>query len=147
LITNERQYKATKAAARRLQQGLDAAGEREPGAEVRPRIHAAMQAGIRSQVEELEEQISEYERLRRGEVRARVFRTLSDLALALIEARIAARLSQKDLAKRLDIPEQQVQRYESTSYSGVSLARLQEVADALEIDIEEHVTYSVPWQG
>src|SRR6266542_3984549 len=41
-------------------------------------------------------------------------------------------------------PEQQIQRYEATMYSGVSLVRLQEVADALELEIEERVTYSVP---
>jgi DNA-binding Xre family transcriptional regulator len=144
MITNERQYKMTKTAAKRLQEGLEAAKNRDPSATVDPRIHAATQEGIRSQLEELDDQITEYERLRGGEIRARVFTTLAGVALALIEARIAARLSQKELASRLNIPEQQVQRYESTNYAGVSLDRLQQVADALEVEIEQQVTYSVP---
>ncbi len=144
MITNERQYKMTKTAAKRLQEGFEAAKNRDPSATVDPRIHAAMQEGIRSQLEELHDQIAEYERLRRGEIRARVFTTLAGVALALIEARIAAHLSQKELASRLNIPEQQVQRYESTNYAGVSLDRLQQVADALEVEIEQQVTYSVP---
>jgi HTH-type transcriptional regulator/antitoxin HigA len=143
VITNERQYKMTKAAARRLQEGLDAA-DREPTAGVAPQIHEAMQEGIRSQLEELDEQIAEYDSLRRGEVRTRAIQTLSDLAIALIEARIAAHLSQKDLAGRLNIAEQQVQRYEATQYAGVSLDRIQQVAEALDIGIEQQVTYSVP---
>ncbi|MGA2211473.1 MAG: helix-turn-helix transcriptional regulator [Acidimicrobiales bacterium] len=144
MITNERQYKITKAASRRLQEGLDAAKNREPSAGVHPRIHSAMQEGIRSQLDELDEQIAQYEKLRRGEVRVRVFTSLAGIALALIEARIAARLSQKELAKLLQVPEQQVQRYESTNYSGVSLERLQEIADVLQVGVEERVTYSVP---
>jgi len=144
MITNERQYKITKAAARRLQEGLDAAGNREPTKTVDPRIHSAMQEGIGSQLEELNDQIEEYDRLRRGEVRARVFKTLTGLAFALIEARIAAHLSQKELASRLNIPEQQVQRYESTEYAGVSLDRMQQVAETLDIGIEQQVTYSLP---
>ena len=98
----------------------------------------------RKAIDELDEQIAQYEKLRRGEVRVRVFTSLAGIALALIEARIAARLSQKELAKLLQVPEQQVQRYESTNYSGVSLERLQEIADVLQVGVEERVTYSVP---
>ncbi len=143
MITNERQYRVTKAAAQRLQKGLDAAVSRKPSPGVHPRIHKAMQEGIRSQVRELQEQLAQYEKLRRGEITRRVFTSLSAIALALIEARIAARLSQKELAKRLKIPEQEVQRYEASQYAGASLERLQEVADALNIQIKESVTYQV----
>jgi ribosome-binding protein aMBF1 (putative translation factor) len=143
MITNERQYRVTKTAVQRLQKGLDAGASRKPRPKVHPRVHEAMQEGIRSQIGELQEQIAQYERLRRGEIKRRVFTSISAIALALIEARIAARLSQKELAKRLKIPEQEVQRYEANQYAGASLERLQEVADALNIHIEERVTYEV----
>jgi hypothetical protein len=42
--------------------------------------------------------------------------------------------------ERLGLPEQQIQKYEPTMYSGVSLDRLQDIADALEFEIEERVT-------
>jgi transcriptional regulator with XRE-family HTH domain len=77
-------------------------------------------------------------------VKSREVRSLRDLPIVLIEGRIAARLTQRDLAKRLGLPEQQIQRYEATLYAGVSLERLQQVADTLGLEIEERVTYAVP---
>jgi hypothetical protein len=56
-----------------------------------------------------------------------------------LSARIATGLTQKALAKRLGRREQQVQPYEATRYAGVSLARLQVVADALGVRIHERV--------
>jgi HTH-type transcriptional regulator/antitoxin HipB len=50
----------------------------------------------------------------------------------LIRARIASGLSQKELAKRLGMPEQQIQRYEAKEYESVSLARIAEIAKALQ---------------
>ena len=66
------------------------------------------------------------------------------MPIALIEARIAARLTQRELAERLGVPEQQVQRWEANSYSGVAIERLQEIADALQLQMLETVTYAVP---
>ncbi len=62
----------------------------------------------------------------------------------MIEARIAARLTQRELAERLGVPEQQVQRWEANSYVGVAIERLQEIADALQLQVHETVTYAVP---
>ena len=146
MITNDRQYRITKAQMQRLQIGLDAAVKRKPSANVHPKIHVAMGKGIASQIEELQSQIDEYEALQRGEVTDQVITGLGNLSLALIRARIAARFTQKELAERLDIPEQQVQRYEATLYAGASLSRLAEVADVLALTIEEHVTYAIPSQ-
>ena len=48
------------------------------------------------------------------------------------------------LAEKLGLKEQQIQRYEATLYAGLSLERLQEVADTLGLEIEERVKYTVP---
>jgi len=64
---------------------------------------------------------------------------LADLPEALIRARIAAGLTQKELAARLGLKEQQIQRYEATRYAGVSLDRVQAVAEALGVKIRERV--------
>ena len=69
---------------------------------------------------------------------------MGELPIALIEARIAARLTQRELAERLGVPEQQVQRWEANSYSGVAIERLQEIADALQLQVLETVTYAIP---
>jgi transcriptional regulator with XRE-family HTH domain len=49
-------------------------------------------------------------------------------------------LTQKELAERLSLAEQQVQRYEATKYRGVAAERLQEVADALKLKVREVFT-------
>ena len=48
-------------------------------------------------------------------------------------------MTQKGLAKRLGVREQQVQRYEATGYAGASLARLQAVADGLGVQIQGRI--------
>jgi hypothetical protein len=68
--------------------------------------------------------------LREGKVKSRVLTSLLDLPNVLIEGRVVSRLTQKELARRLGVSEQQVQRYEKTRYAGVGIERLQEVADA-----------------
>lgn len=49
----------------------------------------------------------------------------------LIRARIASGLTQRELAARLGVKEQQIQRYEATNYASASLARVLEVARIL----------------
>lgn len=60
--------------------------------------------------------------------------------MALIKARIARQLTHKALAERMDLAEQQIQRYEATQYAGASIERLQQVADALRLRVNEVVT-------
>ncbi len=99
---------------------------------------------LESELEILRDDLDRYEALKTGKVKKRSVRSLRELPVLLIEGRIAAGLTQRQLAERLALPEQQIQRYESTMYSGVSLDRLQDVADALGLEIEERVTYAAP---
>ena len=48
-------------------------------------------------------------------------------------------MSQEDLAQRLGLKEQQIQRYEATDYAAASLARVSEIAKALGIQVKEDV--------
>ena len=56
--------------------------------------------------------------------------------LTLIQGRTAAGLSQKELAKRLGLKEQQLQRYEATDYASSSLTRVCEVARSLGLKVK-----------
>jgi transcriptional regulator with XRE-family HTH domain len=143
MITNERQHRITKAQIRRFEVALAHAVEEQPVAGLHPRLHQAMIDGLRSQRDDLREEVGEYEALREGKIKRRVLRSLLDLPNVLIEARIVCRLTQKELGKRLGVAEQQVQRYEKTRYAGVSIERLQEVADALGINLKKTVEYGV----
>ena len=98
---------------------------------------------MRSQLDELREEIAKYEDLREGKIRKRVSTSLLDLPEALIEGRIVRGLTQKELGKKLGLAEQQVQRYEATRYAGVSLERLQEVADAVGVKLTKTIEYDV----
>jgi DNA-binding Xre family transcriptional regulator len=144
MIANERQYRITNAALKRFEEGLAALHATGPGANVHPRIHQAMIESTEAQRDELREDLQRYEDLRSGRVAQRTLTSLRELPIALIEARIAARLTQRQLAERLGLPEQQVQRWEANEYSGVGLDRLQSIADALGVQVHETVTYAVP---
>ena len=138
MITNERQYAITKAQAVRFKESLAKADA--PDNKLHPKVRKAMQEGLRSQLQDLENEIAEFEKLRDGKITTIVVNSIVDIAVALIQARIARNWTQKQLAEKLDLPEQQIQRYESTRYKGVAVERLQEVADALGVRVQEIVT-------
>jgi ribosome-binding protein aMBF1 (putative translation factor) len=141
VITNERQYAITQAELRRFEQAAEE--QRQTSTEgVDPLIGKAMVDALEGQAETLREEIRRYEDLRGGRVDRREFSGLRELPVALIEARIAAGLTQKTLGERLEVKEQQVQRWEANRYSGVGVERLAEVADALGMEVTETVRYA-----
>ena len=141
MICNEREYRITKSELRKFE---DATAQYTPSKGVDPRMKKVMTDSLESMAETLRGEIRRYEELRDGRVRQRAFDSLNDLPTALIEARIVAGLTQKDLAERLGLKQQQIQRWESDRYSGVGLSRLQEVVDALGMGVRETVSYAVP---
>jgi ribosome-binding protein aMBF1 (putative translation factor) len=137
MITNERQYRITRSWLDRFEQAH--AHVAAQGTTLPPRAQQAFRDQYGSQIEELRAQLAEYEALRRGEVELLELSSLNELPEALIRARTAAKLSQVALAERLGVKKQQIQRWETTRYAGVDLARLQAVADALGVRIREQV--------
>jgi ribosome-binding protein aMBF1 (putative translation factor) len=141
MITNERQYRITKGWLKKFEASAALNEKTEPPPDVHPRIHQAATDALRSEAQVLRDQLREYERLRAGRVKQRTLRSLNELPKAIIEARIAAHVTQKGLADRLGVAEQQVQRWEANDYAGVSIQRLQQVADALGAKISEKVQF------
>ncbi len=144
MIANEHQYNITRTELKRFEQAVKEQQQHGPPEGVDPRIGKAMVDGLLSQAETLRDDLRRYEDLREGRVSQREIDGLRELPTALIEARIAARLTQKALAERLGLQEQQVQRWEATLYSGVGVERLQEIADALGMGVRETISYAVP---
>lgn len=142
MIANERQYRITKAWVAQFSDSARQIAETSDTPD--PLIRAAMAAQYESQVEELQHEIDEYEALRSGRVTTLDVDSLTALPDALIQARIAAGFTQKELAARLGLKEQQIQRYEATHYSGASLDRVQAVVDALGVRIREHLILPPP---
>lgn len=81
------------------------------------------------------EDIALYEQLRDGACPT-ITGTLSTLGIVLTQARIARKLTQAQLAEKLGLHEQMIQRYEQSQYAHASLTRLIEIAQALNVTIE-----------
>jgi DNA-binding XRE family transcriptional regulator len=142
VITNQREYRITKVWLARFEESQTAYAAHELTPNVDPGMHQLMDDAIVSEIETLRAQIDHYEQLRDGRITGREITSLRDLPTALIEARIAARLTQRRLAERVGVAEQQIQRWEASGYTGVNLDRLQSIADALGVTIRETITYS-----
>jgi ribosome-binding protein aMBF1 (putative translation factor) len=86
---------------------------------------------------QLKEEVESYERLKRGEFdELENFRGFGTL---LISLRIAKGISQRDLAKRLNVHESQVSRDERNEYFGITLERAIKVLDALDVRLHTKV--------
>ena len=110
--------------------------ERPEGVDgVHPMIAQAQADAVSSQLADLEAELREYESVRAGEFRMDRLRVVADLPALLIKARISQGLSQKELADRLGLKEQQIQRYEATDYATAKWSRIREVASAFGIDL------------
>jgi HTH-type transcriptional regulator / antitoxin HipB len=90
-------------------------------------------------IRQLKQELAEYEQLKSGNILTFVLGSLNDLPTTLIKARIAAGMTQKDLANKIGVQEQQIQRYEASQYSSASFDRLRSIASALNIDITQAV--------
>jgi ribosome-binding protein aMBF1 (putative translation factor) len=139
MIKNERQYKITKAQIAKFGSALEELNARS-GA--KSRLRKLEEDALRSQLGELRDEVRQYEKLRSGGPKPIHIDSFDELPRALVEARIVAGLSQKDLAERLHLKEQQIQRYEATDYGSASLTRLKEIAQALGVDLTGEMTYS-----
>jgi transcriptional regulator with XRE-family HTH domain len=140
MIKNERQYRITKAQADKFENALaELATARQSNGTAHPLLDKAQKEALKSQLDDLNAQISAYDALRSGEQFVLARESFEDLPSALIQARIAAGLSQKELAERLKLKEQQIQRYEATEYASASLERLGDVVKALGLSIRGDV--------
>ena len=86
---------------------------------------------LQSQLSDLEAEIQEYEALKAGDFAFGQLKEVAKLPRQLIRARIARGLSQRELADRLGLKEQQVQRYEASDYASASFGRIRDVVSAL----------------
>lgn len=133
MIKNERQYRIATAQVARFEEALRAfLTESHSDRKTHPRLIKAQRDALQSQLESLRLELIEYEELESGNLPPPDLEYISVIPRDLIRARIAAGLSQRELAERLGMPEQQIQRYEAKEYESVSLARISEIAKVLQ---------------
>ena len=91
---------------------------------------------IKSQISEIQGELSHYESLKAGKVPQAGTLSLESLPSLLVETRIASGMSQADLANALGIDLQQVQQREDSDYLGVNLGELLDAAKALSVIVD-----------
>ncbi len=84
---------------------------------------------------ELLTRLEAYRRAQNGDVELMKQQAGDDLGDLLIIARLAQNWKQKDLARKLGLQEQAIQRWESERYRNINLANYMKVARALSLDI------------
>ena len=139
MIKNERQYRITKAQAKRFEQTLtELVRKNQQDKSIHPLIAQAREDAIHSQLLDLRAEIQEYEALKAGKFDLDTLNVVSGLPTMLVKARIAQGMSQRELAERVGLKEQQIQRYEATDYASASLSRIREVVSGLSANNAYH---------
>jgi HTH-type transcriptional regulator/antitoxin HigA len=130
MITTERSYAITRAAAAKFRAAIVKAENTARPPNVHPKAHQASLEALRAQLADLERDLKAYERMKRGDATFEPA-PLESIGQLLIQARITRGWKQRELADRVGVAEQQIQMYEQTGYVRASLTRLREVAQAL----------------
>ncbi|MCC5615782.1 DNA-binding protein [Nostoc sp. CHAB 5836] len=138
MIKNEQQYQNSLDWLQRFEQSIASLDSNEQ-LKAEPERWKLHRDSYQSQVDELKSEITEYERLINCDTSKPLkikIDSLNKLPNALIKARIAAKVSQQQLADILEIDEQRVKEYEDTDYQCASFVEILEVSTALGVEFE-----------
>lgn len=129
MIRSDQEYKSAVERIRTEQQAITAQREQLRGQGLTvDEIKRALDPFL-SFHQQLVEEVEHYEQLRRGQIPP--IADLRSLGQMLISLRIAAGVSQRELAERLSVHESQVSRDERNEYSGVTVDRAAKIVEAL----------------
>ena len=110
IIRNERECAVTRSWAKKFEAAAaKIGGEMAGGAD---KILEAERTGLQSQADEMKSDIAEYEALKSGTAPPADVGNIEELPDALIKARIALGMTQRELAEKMGMRERQIQRYE-----------------------------------
>jgi HTH-type transcriptional regulator/antitoxin HipB len=136
MIKNEKQYKITKSKLALLQEGIAGIKSENPiGVKSRLVLNSMLDMST-----SMEAQISAYDALKENKTISLKSRSLQDLPAMIIEYRIASGLTQKEMAKKIGMKEQQLQRYENRDFESVSFQNMLEILRAIGLKLVISVT-------
>jgi transcriptional regulator with XRE-family HTH domain len=142
MIKDELQYEVSKEWVEKFNKTL-AAMERDEEAKRKDFLKwDAGRGAIQCHLDQLHEEIAEYERLincDKSEPIEIVVENLNKLPDALIKARIAAKMSEKELAEMLEIDEQRIKEHEAKNYRYASFVELLDISFALGVEFKTAV--------
>ncbi|OBQ41652.1 MAG: XRE family transcriptional regulator [Aphanizomenon flos-aquae WA102] len=136
MILNERQYMITKSQIKKFQSATENLEKDPPQDNENEKLrHQSYLASLNGEIEELLEQVEEYENLKSRKIDRLECKSLEELPEALIKARIFRGLTQGQLAELLNVKEQQVQRDEANGYANSSFTKILKVKSVLGIEV------------
>ncbi|MFE1747774.1 DNA-binding protein [Coleofasciculus sp. H7-2] len=142
MIKNEKEYEYSQECARKFEYSIMALDQDEELKKNDPDGWQLSRDVKQSHLMALQAEIAEYERLincdkiQPIQIKVESINKLSD---ALIKARIAAKISQQELAQILGIEERRVRQYEDTDYQCASFVEILEVSTVLGVEFETAV--------
>lgn len=145
MIKNEKEYEYSKECASRFQESiflLDQDEEMKQNSFERWQMNRDAK---QYRLDKLQAEIAEYENLISHPSQTPIVLTLDDiyyLPQLLIKARIAAKLSQKELAALTSLTEEQIKYYEDKDYDGANFSDVMGVFLALEMKV--HGEFLIP---
>ena len=132
IILNDREAREAKSSVAEFEKALASESMLSPQTLGLPaQIVDGYRKAVKAQKDEIIQLVNAYEAAKSGDHSALTLRSEKDPGIALVVARIARELTQKELARKLGLKEQQVQRYEADRYRTISIANFQRVASVL----------------
>jgi HTH-type transcriptional regulator/antitoxin HigA len=137
VILNEREAREARSTVAEYETALSSATIFEPiVAGLPPLVINRFRKALRANRDDINSLLEAYESAKNGNYSELKRHAGNDPGLSLIVGRIARGLTQKELARKLGLKEQQIQRYEADRYSTISIANFQRVASVLGIQWE-----------
>jgi transcriptional regulator with XRE-family HTH domain len=141
MIKNEKEYEYSRECARRFEEAIRALDEDDELKKTRDDWQLSRDVK-QSHLMALQAEIGEYERLincpQTQPIKIKV-ESINKLPDALIKARIAAKMSQQELAEIIGIEAERVRQYEDSDYQCASFVEILEVSTVLGVEFESAV--------
>jgi HTH-type transcriptional regulator / antitoxin HipB len=131
MILNEVQYKVTQTKLKDLEKELTMLNP--PPAALHPRQILSRTNSLNILIDILKQEMVDYDHLKNGMISEFPIGSIQELPIVIIKARIARGMTQKDLAEKIGIQEEQIKRHEAHKYYEVGFNVLQEIMSILDI--------------
>ena len=142
MIKDELEYEVSKEWVEKFNKTI-AAMERDEEAKRKDFLKwDAGRGSIQCHLDQLHEEITEYERLMawdKSKPIEIIVENFNKLSEALIKARMAAKMSEEELAEILDIDPERIKEYEKKKYQNASLMEILEISLALGLEFKTAV--------
>ncbi|MEB3281403.1 MAG: DNA-binding protein [Lyngbya sp.] len=140
MIKTQQEYQFTRQLVKEFEQSIAALEQDENRRSHDPNGWELMKVSLLSQLEKLKSEVAEYYSLISHDSFTPIVLTLSEienLPQILVKARMAAKLSPKELADLAGLTEEKIKHYEDNDYEDASFLEVKFVMNALDIQVQK----------